>query len=246
MCLDVKDGQVVKGVGFKNLRAVGDPVEMAQRYETEGADEIVFLDVSATTEDRRTILDVAERTSRRLFIPLTIGGGMRSVADVGRALRAGADKVGVNSAAVDRPELLTDLAREFGSQCIVSSIDASANDQGWEVIVRSGTTPTQRDAIAWARECAERGAGELLITSVDRDGTRDGYDLELLKAIRGVAAVPIIASGGAGCPKDVVDVLRITDIDAALVAGILHDGDTTVMAIKDAMREANIPVRQLT
>jgi cyclase len=243
VCLDVKGGRVVKGTQFVNLRDVGDPVELAARYESEGADEVVFLDISASAEERGTLLDVARRTAERLFVPLTIGGGVRSVDDVGRALRAGADKVSINSASVVRPEILTESAARFGAQCVVASIDAKRDADGWRVYVRGGRERTERDAVAWAVECVRRGAGEILLTSIDRDGARTGYDIALTRAVADVVDVPVVASGGAGTPADVCEVLAAGHADAALLAGILHDGVTTVHAVKDAMRAAKLPVR---
>ncbi|MEP6689885.1 MAG: imidazole glycerol phosphate synthase subunit HisF [Gemmatimonadaceae bacterium] len=243
VCLDVDGGRVVKGVRFEQLRDVGDPVELAARYEAEGADEVVFLDISASAEARATLLDVARRTAERLFIPLTIGGGVRTADDVGRALRAGADKVSVNTAAVARPALLTESADRFGAQCIVASIDAKRDGAGWRVYTHGGRTPTVLDAVGWAHECVARGAGEILLTSIDRDGARTGYDLELTRAVSGAVGVPVIASGGAGSAADVCDALRDGCADAALVAGILHDGVTTVRAIKLAITGAGIAVR---
>jgi len=242
-CLDVRAGRVVKGVRFKDLRDVGDPVDLAQRYEDEGADEIVFLDVSATTEDRSAMLSVAEKTADTLFIPLTIGGGMKTIEDMGRALRAGADKVAVNSAAVARPALLTEAAALFGAQCVVVSIDAQREGEGWKIFTHSGGQPARWEAVDWALECAKRGAGELLVTSIDRDGRRTGYDLALIDQIAKSVRCPVIASGGAGSGDDVVEVLQATSADAALVAGILHDGVTTVGKIKEAMLAAGLPVR---
>ena len=243
VCLDVKGDRVVKGVQFESLRVVGDPVAMAERYEADGADEIVYLDISASTEERSTFLDLARQTAERLFIPLTIGGGIRSANDVAHALRAGADKVGVNTAAVESPEILTECAIRFGSQCVVASIDAKRNGQGWLVYTRGGRTPTSLDAVAWARECVRRGAGELLVTSIDRDGARTGYDLELTAAIADAVDVPVVASGGAGAASDVCDALMLGHADAALVAGILHEGATTVQHIKAEMTRYGIPVR---
>lgn len=243
VCLDVKGGRVVKGVQFVNLRDVGDPVELAERYEREGADEVTFLDISASAEERATLLDLAQRTAERLFIPLTIGGGVRSVEDVGRALRAGADKVSINSAAVARPEVLTECALRFGAQCVVASIDAKREGNLWRVYTHGGRTPTQLDAIAWARECARRGAGEILLTSIDRDGARTGYDLELTKAVAEAVDVPVIASGGAGNAAHVVEALKEGKADAALVAGIVHDGVTTVAELKRHMAQEGLPVR---
>ncbi len=244
VCLDVAEARVVKGVGFESLRDVGDPADMAVRYERDGADEIVFLDISASAEQRATVLDVARRTAERLFIPLTIGGGIRSADDAGRTLRAGADKVSINSAAVSRPQMLGECADRFGSQCIVASIDAKRENGDWRVYTHGGRVRTELDAVGWAVECVERGAGEILLTSIDRDGTRSGYDIELTKAVADVVSVPVIASGGAGDAADVISVLRDGHADAALVAGILHDDLTTVGAIKDLMIDSLIPVRR--
>jgi cyclase len=245
VCLDVQDGRVVKGVNFTGLRDVGDPVALAARYEAEGADEVVFLDISATAEGRATLLDVVRRTAERLFIPLTVGGGIRSVDEMGDALRAGADKVAVNSAAVRDPALLTRGAERFGSQCVVASIDARWDGAAYGVVVAGGRTPTSLEAVAWARTCAAHGAGEILLTSIDRDGRRDGYDLALTRAVADAVDVPVIASGGAGSAVHVCDAIAQGGADAALVAGILHDGVTTVRALKDAMRSAALPVRSV-
>ena len=243
VCLDVDRGRVVKGVQFESLRDVGDPVALAERYEAEGADEVVFLDISASADARTTLLDVARRTAERLFIPLTIGGGVRSADDVGRALRAGADKVSINSAAIDRPELLTESADRFGAQCVVASIDARRDGAGWRVYARGGRTATALEAVAWARECAARGAGEILLTSIDRDGERSGYDLELTRAVVNAVDVPVIASGGAGAAVHVRDAFVGGGADAALVAGILHDSVTTVRALKRMLAESGLLVR---
>jgi len=237
VCLDVDGGRVVKGVRFESLRDIGDPAELAERYEAQGADEIVFLDISASAEGRSTLLDSARRTAECLFIPLTIGGGIRSVADIALTLRAGADKVTINSAAVARPAFLTEAAERFGSQCIVASIDAKDG----EVYVHGGRTATSLDAVEWARTCVEHGAGEILLTSIERDGSREGYDLDLTRAVAEAVSVPVVASGGAGSPQHIADVLR--DADAALVAGIVHDGITTVGEIKAAVTRAGIPCR---
>jgi len=237
VCLDVDGGRVVKGVRFQSLRDIGDPAELAARYEEQGADEIVFLDISASAEGRGTLLDAARRTAEQLFVPLTIGGGIRSVDDIARTLRSGADKVSINSAAVARPTLLSDAAERFGSQCVVASIDAKEG----RVFIHGGRTPTSLDAIEWARTCVEYGAGEILLTSIDRDGARNGYDLGLTLAVSKAVDVPVVASGGAGTPEDVADVLQ--DADAALVAGIVHDGVTTVAEIKAAVTRAGIPCR---
>jgi imidazole glycerol-phosphate synthase subunit HisF len=243
VCLDVKGNRVVKGVQFESLRDVGDPVVLAERYEADGADEIVYLDISASAEERSTLLDLARRTAERLFIPLTIGGGIRSADDVARALRAGADKVGVNTAAVETPEILSRCADRFGSQCVVASIDAKRDADHWVVYTRGGRTPTSLDALSWAYECVRRGAGELLVTSIDRDGARTGYDLELTAAIADAVPVPVIASGGAGSASDVCAAIERGHADAALVAGIVHDGLTTVRRIKDELSLHGIPVR---
>jgi imidazole glycerol-phosphate synthase subunit HisF len=245
VCLDVKDGRVVKGTNFTGLRDVGDPVELAMRYEAEGADEIVFLDIAATHEARDTLLELARRTAERLFIPLTIGGGIRTVEDIAGALRAGADKVSVNSAAVRRPEILTEGAERFGAQCMVASIDAKWVEGTARVFTAGGRRPTGLDAVAWARECVARGAGEILLTSIDRDGARGGYDVALTRAVVDAVDVPVIASGGAGSAAHVRDAITVGGADAALVAGILHDGSTTVGALKAALRDADLPVREV-
>ena len=247
VCLDVRGGRVVKGVQFESLREVGDPVLLATRYEVEGADEIVFLDISASEEERATLLDVARRTAERLFIPLTIGGGVRTADDASRALRAGADKVSFNTAAVQRPDVLSEAADRFGSQCVVASIDARLEPEGgrWRVHTHGGKRPTELDVTEWASECVRRGAGEILLTSIDRDGARTGYDLELTRAVSASVGVPVIASGGAGRAEHVADVLEEGGAEAALVAGILHDGLTTVSAIKELLAERKIPVRRV-
>ena len=245
VCLDVRRGRVVKGVRFEGLRDVGDPIELAERYERDGADEIVFLDIGATHEERGTMLDLARRTAERLFIPLTIGGGIRTVDDMANALRAGADKVGVNSAAVQRPEIMTEGARRFGAQCIVASIDAKRDGDSWRVYTSGARVRTELDAVDWARECVARGAGEILLTSIDKDGARTGYDLELTLAVSKAVSVPVIASGGAGIAAHVRDVIVNGGADAALVAGIVHDGVETVTGLKLALHQAGIPVRMV-
>ncbi|HEX9483134.1 MAG TPA: imidazole glycerol phosphate synthase subunit HisF [Gemmatimonadaceae bacterium] len=244
VCLDVSEGRVVKGTRFVELRDVGDPVELATRYEREGADEIVFLDISASAEGRTTLLDVARRTAEELFIPLTIGGGIRSANDMGHALRAGADKVSINSAAVARPAVLSESADRFGSQCVVASIDAKwdAGWSAWRVYIKGGREPTSLDAVQWAQACVSHGAGEILLTSIDRDGARTGYDVELTEAVSAAVNVPVIASGGAGSAEHVCDVLQ-HGADAALLAGILHDRETTVADVKRVMRAAGLEVR---
>ena len=243
VCLDVKDGRVVKGTQFKGLRDVGDPVELAAGYEAEGADEIVFLDVSASKEGRGTLLDTVRRTAETLFVPLTVGGGVRSVDDIGPLLRAGADKISVNSAAVRDPEILTEGARRFGAQCIVASIDAAREGDMYRCYTHGGSTPTELDAVTWAAECRERGAGEILLTSIDRDGARTGYELALTRAVAERVPIPVIASGGAGASKHLRDAFTDGRASAALVAGILHDGLTTVGALKADLTGWGVPVR---
>jgi cyclase len=245
-CLDVDAGRVVKGTNFVGLRDAGDPVELAARYDAEGADELVFLDITATHERRETIVELARRAADEVFIPFTIGGGIRSVIDAQAVLDAGADKVSVNSAAVARPELIDELAEHFGAQCVVLAIDAKARDErdGWEVFVAGGRTPTGRDAVEWAREGVRRGAGEILLTSMDRDGTRDGYDLGLTTAIAQAVDVPVIASGGAGSLDDLVDALQ-AGADAALVASLFHFGEYSVAEAKARLRDAGVPVRAI-
>lgn len=247
VCLDVENGRVVKGTSFVGLRDMGDPVELAERYQADGADEIVFLDISASSEGRRTLLDVVRRTAERLFIPLTVGGGIHEVADVDAALRAGADKVGVNTAAVERPELLTEAAERFGRQCVVVSVDARAEERGGErgyrVYTRGGQSATELDAVAWAAEAADRGAGEILITSIDQDGRRNGYDLDLTGRIARAVDVPVIASGGAGSAIHLRDAFLLGGADAALAAGMFHDGTTTVTAVKRILADSSIAVR---
>lgn len=244
-CLDVRAGRVVKGVRFENLTDQGDPAEAALRYAEQGADEIVFLDITAAPEGRDTDLHWVTRTAEQVFIPLSVGGGVRSEDDARRLLLAGADKVGVNTAAVERPELLDALARRFGSQCVVLSVDARARDGGWEVVTHGGRTATGRDALAWIREGVERGAGEILLTSIDRDGTKGGYDLELLRAVTGMVQVPVIASGGAGTPEHLVDALA-AGAAAVLAASIFHQGTYGVAEIKRVLLAAGFPMREET
>jgi cyclase len=243
-CLDVDKGRVVKGTNFVDLRDAGDPVELAARYEVEGADELCFLDITASHERRDTVVELARRTADNVFVPFTIGGGIRSVADAQAVLDAGADKVSVNSAAVRRPELVGELAGVFGAQCVVLAIDARRSGEGsWEVYVDGGRTPTGRDAVAWAREAVERGAGEILLTSMDRDGTEDGYDLPLTRAVADAVDVPVIASGGAGTLDHLVEAIRDGGADAVLCASIFHYGRHTVREAKEHLRAAGIPVR---
>ncbi|MBI4539352.1 MAG: imidazole glycerol phosphate synthase subunit HisF [Gemmatimonadetes bacterium] len=243
VCLDVKDGRVVKGTRFRELRDVGDPVALARRYEDEGADEVVFLDVSASAEGRGTLLDTVSRTAETLFIPLTVGGGVRTVTDVANLLRAGADKTSVNTAAIERPELIAEAAERFGSQCVVVSIDAAREGSGWVAHTHGGRRRTDVDALEWARRAAWLGAGEILLTSIDRDGVRTGYDLELTRRVAERVAVPVIASGGAGAAPHVVAAFTEGHASAALLAGILHDGLTTVGNVKRVLRDAGIRVR---
>ena len=245
VCLDVRNGRVVKGVRFEGLRDVGDPVELARRYEIEGADEVVFLDISASAEARTTLLETVRRAAEVLFVPLTVGGGVTTVDNVARVLRAGADKVSINTAAVARPQLLSECAERFGSQCVVASIDAKRQGDGWRVWTHGGRVPTELDAIDWARECVARGAGEILLTSIDQDGARSGFDLALTRAVSEAVQVPVIASGGAGSADHVRDAVVEGGADAVLVAGILHDGLTTIRELKDALAQAHIPVRQV-
>jgi imidazole glycerol-phosphate synthase subunit HisF len=242
-CMDVDAGRVVKGTRFIDIRDAGDPVELAAHYDATGADELVFLDITATADKRATVVELARRAADDVFVPFTIGGGVREVEDAQAVLDAGADKVSVNSAAVARPELLDELARVFGAQCVVLAIDAKKRSaDGWEVFVAGGRTPTGRDAVAWAREGVSRGAGEILLTSMDRDGTKDGYDLELTRAIADAVDVPVIASGGAGEPDHLVDGLA-AGADAVLCASIFHYGEYTVPEVKRRLAEAGVPVR---
>jgi cyclase len=243
-CLDVDAGRVVKGIEFVDIRDAGDPVELAAHYDRAGADELVFLDITATHERRETIVELARRTADEVFVPFTIGGGIRSVADAQAVLDAGADKVSINSAALARPELIDELAKVFGTQCVVLAVDAKAclGDAGWEAYVAGGRTSTGRDVIAWVREAVERGAGEILLTSMDRDGTSDGYDLGLTTAVSEAVDVPVIASGGAGELEHLAQALE-AGADAALCASIFHYGQHTIGEAKEFLTEAGIPVR---
>lgn len=247
-CLDIDAGRVVKGTRFLNLRDIGDPVELSERYEAEGADELVLLDITAASDVRAAALDVLRRAAGRVFIPVTLGGGMRAVSDMRAALNAGADKISINTAAVERPELLSEAARAFGRQCVVLAVDVrrTATEQtpsGWEVVTHGGRRPTRRDAIAWMREGADRGAGEILLTSMDRDGTQSGYDLELLQAVSAAVPLPLIASGGAGGPDDLRAGLE-AGADAALAASIFHDGLYSVGDVKAYLAQAGLAVRR--
>ncbi len=242
-CLDIKDGRVVKGVNFVNLRDAGDPVEQARLYDEQGADELVFLDISATHEGRKTTLELVSRVAETVFMPLTVGGGIREADDMRNLLLAGADKVSVNSAAVKRPELLSDGAARFGAQCIVLAIDARRNGSGWEVYVNGGRVPTGIDVIEWAVRAVELGAGEILLTSMDADGTLAGYDIELTRIVSDIVSVPVIASGGAGTPAHFADVLTKGNADAALAASLFHDGKLRIPELKKELQKRNIPVR---
>ena len=246
-CLDVTGGRVVKGTSFVNLRDAGDPVELASFYYKEGADELVFLDITATPEGRDTMVDIVEDISEQVFMPLTVGGGLRRIDDMRRMLKAGADKVAINTAAVLKPSLISEGAAKFGSQCIVVAIDAKriVNDDklSWRVYTHSGQKPTDLDAVAWARETVERGAGEILLTSMDADGHRAGYDIELNRAISEAVTVPVIASGGAGTPEDLYQALVLGKADAVLAASIFHYGNYTIAQVKEYLGKRGIPVR---
>jgi cyclase len=241
-CLDVAAGRVVKGVKFQNLRDAGDPVELARRYYEQGADELTFLDVTATVDDRSTTYDVVRATAEQVFIPLTVGGGVRSTEDVAKLLAHGADKVGVNSAAIARPALISEIADRFGAQVLVLSLDVKRSAGGFMVTTHGGRTMTERGAIDWASEAIERGAGELLVNSIDADGTRDGFDLELIAAMREISSVPVIASGGAGAVNDFAPAIE-AGADAVLAASVFHDGDLTVGDVKRELANAGLIVR---
>ena len=246
-CLDVDAGRVVKGVNFVNLVDAGDPVELAARYDAEGADEVVFLDITASSDARHTMVEVARRTAETVFIPFTVGGGVRTLHDARALLRAGADKVGVNTAAVTRPELVTELAGEFGAQCVVVAVDARrravADGGGFEVYTHGGRTPTGRDSVSWVTECEARGAGEILLTSMDRDGTRDGYDLELTRAVTDACGIPVIASGGVGTLDHLAEGALAGGADAVLAASIFHFGQHTVAEAKAHLASRGLTVR---
>ena len=245
-CLDVKDGRVVKGVNFVGLRDAGDPVELARLYSQEGADEIVFLDITATSDNRATIADVVRRTCREVFVPVTVGGGIRTVEDFRDILRAGADKISVNSAAVKHPELIDDAAKKYGSQCVVVAIDGRRSGRtpsGFEVYVAGGRTPTGIDAIAWAKEVYARGAGEILLTSMDKDGTKSGFDLELTRLVCEAAPIPVIASGGCGTLEHFAEAFTQTDATAALAASLFHYGELRIGQVKQYLKGRGIPVR---
>jgi cyclase len=242
-CMDVDNGRVVKGTKFIDIRDAGDPVELAAYYDAQGADELVFLDITATSDKRATVVELARRAANDVFVPFTIGGGVREVSDAHAVLDAGADKVSINSAAIARPELLDELAKVFGSQCVVLAIDAKRRPDGtYEAYVAGGRTPTGRDAVEWAREGVERGAGEILLTSMDRDGTQDGYELTLTRAVSGAVEVPVIASGGVGDPRHLVEGLQ-AGADAVLAASIFHYGSYRVSEVKEVLARAGFPMR---
>lgn len=243
-CLDVKDGRVVKGVNFVNLTDVGDPVDSAKAYYEAGCDELVFLDITATHEERDTTVDMVRRVAEQVFIPFTVGGGIRSVEDMNKMLKAGADKVSVNSSAVDNPQLIADCAEKFGSQCVVVAIDAKKEADGsWHVYVAGGRKDTGLDLLEWAQKVVALGAGEILLTSMDKDGTKSGFDVEMLNAVAGVVTVPIIASGGAGSSQDILEVFEKTPVTGALAASIFHYGEVSISDTKRAMRQRGIEVR---
>ena len=244
-CLDVTNGRVVKGVNFVDLRDAGDPVELAAKYDQQGADELVFLDITASSDGRQTMIDVVSRTAEEVFIPFTVGGGIREVSDARAMLRAGADKVSVNTAAVQRPELISDIAAEFGAQCVVCAIDAkwNADENRWKVFLHGGRTPTELDAVEWAARAVELGAGEILLTSMDRDGTRDGFDISLTKAVSTAVSVPVIASGGVGTLDHLADGVVLGGATGVLAASIFHFGEHTIAEAKDAMTSRGVRVR---
>ena len=243
-CLDVRDGRVVKGVNFVQIRDAGDPVELAKFYSDQGADEIVFLDITATSDGRATVADVVERTAGQVFVPLTVGGGIRTLEDFQLLLRAGADKISINSSAVQDPTLISRAAERFGSQCVVLAIDAKRREDGtWEVVTAGGRVSTGLDAVTWAMEGQRLGAGEILLTSMDADGTKKGFDLPLTKAVSSAVSIPVIASGGCGSLEHFAQVFEATGCDAALAASLFHFGELTVPQVKDYLRTRNIPVR---
>ena len=242
-CLDVDAGRVVKGVNFVGLRDAGDPVEVAARYEQERADELVFLDITASHEGRRILIDVVRKTALTVFMPLTVGGGIRSEEDIREILLAGADKASINTAAVNKSSLVDAASLRFGSQCIVVAIDARKEEQGWEVHVNGGRIPAGLDAVEWAVEVEKRGAGEILLTSMDRDGTKNGFDIPLTAAVAGAVNIPVIASGGAGAPEHFVDVFALANADAGLAASIFHYGEISIAEVKKRSAEAGVPVR---
>ncbi len=246
-CLDVESGRVVKGTNFVNLRDAGDPVQVASRYEREGADELVFLDITASHEGRNIMLDVVKRTAEQIFMPLTVGGGIRTIEDIRSLLKAGADKVSINSAACKDPEFVREAARKFGSQCIVVNIDPKRIQRDgrevWEVHINGGRTPTGLEAVSWAKEVERLGAGEIVLTSMDCDGTKDGYDIEITRAVSEAVSIPVVASGGAGSPEHLADAILLGKANAALAASIFHFGEYTIQETKQLMAARGIPVR---
>ncbi len=245
-CMDVKDGRVVKGVNFVNLRDAGDPIELAQRYDEQKADEVIFLDITATSDDRATTIDLASRASEELHLPYTVGGGFRTVEDIRTMIAAGADKVSINSAAVKNPDLITEAAKRFGTQAIIVAIDAkqvAGNPNKWEVYLAGGRTPTGIDAVEWAAEAAKRGAGEILLTSMDRDGTKDGFDCALTRAVARAVPIPVIASGGVGKLEHFAEGILEGEADAVLAASVFHFGELTIREVKEYMQSQGIPVR---
>lgn len=242
-CLDVKEGRVVKGIHFMNLIDAGDPVSVARAYSKQGADEIVFLDITASSDERKIILDVVERTASEVFIPLTVGGGIRSLEDIRNLLSSGADKISMNTPAVQKPSLISDAANKFGSQCIVVAIDAKKTDNHYEIYTHGGRMPTGIDALEWAKEVAKRGAGEILLTSMDADGTKSGYDLELTQEISEIVSIPVIASGGAGCKEHFLEVFTQGKADAALAASLFHFNELGINELKHYLKSCEIPIR---
>lgn len=244
-CLDIKDGRVVKGINFLDLKDAGDPVESARRYNEMGADELVFLDITATKEKRKTLTGLVEKVAKEVFIPLTVGGGIKTISDMQYILRAGADKISVNSQAVKEPSIIKKGARVFGSQCIVGAVDAALSEdkKGWDVYINGGSKKTDKGLITWIKELEKLGAGEILLTSMNRDGTKAGFDLEMLKAASEAVNIPVIASGGAGGIVDFIEVFKKTEVDAALAASIFHFGEVEINTLKNALADNNIPVR---
>ncbi len=243
-CLDIKDGRTVKGVNFEGLRDAGDPVELARRYAKEGADELVFLDITATKEKRKTLVKLVKKIALELDIPFTVGGGIGSVEEIADLLHAGADKVSLNSAIVRNPDLINKASRQFGSQCIVAAVDAKRKENKWEVFISGGSRNTGKDALKWIKEVEERGAGEILLTSMDRDGTKSGFDLELLSAVDDIISIPVIASGGAGTSQHCIDAVKKAKADAVLAASIFHFQEIEIRDLKGKLKNADIPVRE--
>lgn len=242
-CLDIKEGRTVKGVNFEGLRDAGDPVELARRYSDEGADELVFLDITATLEKRKTLIELVKRISTEINIPFTVGGGIRSVEEIEELLKAGADKVSLNSSIVKDPELINRASEAFGAQAIVAAVDAKKVDEHWDVFIKGGTENTGKDALKWMTEVEERGAGEILLTSMDRDGTKNGFDLELLSQVNKCVSIPVIASGGAGTIQQCIDAIKVANVDAVLAASIFHFKEIEISKLKETMKESGIPMR---